>query len=75
MRNITRRLELRHSIKSINSVLETISEAQTELSKAMASVNDNLQQITYSSENVSEETRGVLDSIGVLQGTMEMFHV
>lgn len=67
--------ELRHSIKSINSVLETISEAQTELSKAMASVNDNLQQITYSSENVSEETRGVLDSIGVLQGTMEMFHV
>lgn len=66
---------LSHSIKNIHSVLETISEAQTELSKAMASVNDNLQQITYSSENVSEETKGVLESIDVLQDTMEMFRV
>lgn len=66
---------LSHSIKNIHSVLETISEAQTELSKAMASVNDNLQQITYSSENVSEETKGVLESIDILQDTMEKFRV
>lgn len=40
-----------------------------------ASVNENLQQITYSSENVPQETNGVFDSIGTLQRTMNKFSV
>ena len=67
--------EVSMSIQNINTILDTISDAQNELSKAIASVNENLQQITFSSENVSKETSGVLDSIGVLQDTMDQFYV
>lgn len=67
--------EVSMSIQNINEILAAISAAQNELSRAVSSVNENLQQITYSSENVSKETDGVLDSIGVLQGTMNKFKV
>lgn len=67
--------EISASIQNINSIFSTISEAQDELSRAMGSVNENLQQITYSSENMSEETNDVLDSIGSLQKTMSKFSV
>lgn len=63
------------SIQNINSVFGVIGEAQTELSETVGSVNENLQQITYSSENVAQETTGVLDSIGSLQRTMGKFSV
>ena len=38
-------------------------------------VNKNLQEITYSSENMSTETKGVLQSIGKLQQNMQQFRV
>lgn len=67
--------EISASIQNINSIFGAISEAQDELSRAMGNVNENLQQITYSSENMSEETNDVLDSIGSLQKTMSKFSV
>ena len=48
---------------------------QTELADAVAGVNKNLQEITYSSENMSTETKGVLQSIGKLQQNMRQFRV
>ncbi|MDE7249301.1 MAG: methyl-accepting chemotaxis protein, partial [Lachnospiraceae bacterium] len=67
--------EVSASIRNINSIFGAISEAQDELSRTVGSVNENLQRITYSSENVSQETNGVLDSIGSLQKTMSKFSV
>ena len=67
--------EISASIRNINSVFGEISEAQNELSRTVGSVNENLQQITYSSENMSQETNRVLDSIGSLQKTMSKFSV
>ncbi len=67
--------EFNSSIQNINEIIAQITSAQTELSEAMASVNENLQLITSSSENVSKETRGVLDSIGVLQSTIDKFRM
>ena len=48
---------------------------QTELADAVAGVNKNLQEITYSSENMSTETKGVLQCIGKLQQNMQQFRV
>lgn len=51
------------------------AEAQKELSDAATSVNENLQKITYSSENMSQETKEVLESVNSLQETMQSFQV
>lgn len=67
--------EFSTSIQNINEIIDQITRAQTELSKAMGSVNNNLQEITYSSEKVSGETKGVLDRVGILQGTVNQFHM
>lgn len=48
---------------------------QAELADVVAGVNKNLQGITYSSENMSTETKGVLQSIGKLQQNMRQFRV
>mgnify|MGYP004524321073 CR=1 len=56
-------------------MIDSISGAQKELSDAAASVNANLQQITYSSENMTRETENVLESVGALQKTMQNFEV
>lgn len=48
---------------------------RTELADAVAVVNKNLQEITYSSENMSTETKGILQSIGKLQQNMRQFRV
>ena len=48
---------------------------QTELADAVAGVNKNLQEITYSSENMSTETKGILQSIVKLQKNMHQFSV
>ena len=50
-------------------------EKLAELADAVAGVNKNLQEITYSSENMSTETKGVLQSIGKLQQNMRQFRV
>ena len=50
-------------------------ENLAELADAVAGVNKNLQEITYSSENMSTETKGVLQSIGKLQQNMRQFRV
>ena len=50
-------------------------EGNTVLADAVAGVNKNLQEITYSSENMSTETKGVLQSIGKLQQNMQQFRV
>jgi methyl-accepting chemotaxis protein len=67
--------EVNESIQNINSILDTISMAQTELSNAVANVNVNLQQMTSSSENISNETNDVLDGIASLQDMMKKFSV
>ncbi|MCM1272426.1 MAG: methyl-accepting chemotaxis protein [Clostridium sp.] len=61
--------------QNIKSTLTGIRVAQDDLSKAMEHVNENLQDITCSSENMSEETEDVLSSIGTLQRTMDNFRV
>lgn len=48
---------------------------EVNLADAVAGVNKNLQGITYSSENMSTETKGVLQSIGKLQQNMQQFRV
>ena len=63
------------SIRTINGILNDINKAQAELADAVAGVNKNLQEITYSSENISAETKGVLQSIGRLQENMQQFRV
>ncbi len=63
------------SMQNISALFDTIHEAQNEISNAVGSVNRNLQEMNGSSENVSEETRMVLESIGKLQDLMDRFHV
>lgn len=50
---------------------------EVNLADAVGGVNKNLQEITYSSssENMSTETKGVLQSIGKLQQNMRQFRV
>lgn len=48
---------------------------EVNLADAVAGVNKNLQGITYSSENMSTETKGVLQSICKLQQNMRQFRV
>ena len=67
--------ELSASVQNISSILGTINTSQGELNKAIHAVNDNLQQITYASENVTADTGEVLTSIQSLQGTMGQFQV
>ncbi len=67
--------EISRVIQNINTILDAINTAQSELVRAVSSVNENLQEITDSSENVSEETGSVLESIAVLQETMDKFQV
>lgn len=67
--------ELRSSITNINNILDTINLSQRELDTAVQSVNGNLQEITYASETVSEETQDVMNSISSLQTTIQQFQV
>lgn len=67
--------QVKTAIDSINAMLDSISCAQRELSDAATSVNANLQQITYSSENMTQETQQVLESVGSLQETMQNFSI
>lgn len=39
------------------------------------SADENLQKITYSSENMSQKTKEVLESVNSLQETMQSFQV
>ena len=48
---------------------------EVNLADAVGGVNKNLQGITYSSENMSTEPKGVLQSIGKLQQNMRQFRV
>lgn len=63
------------SIQNINGIINQITRAQTELSEAMGSVNDNLQEITNSGERVSGETSGILERVGILQGIVNKFRM
>lgn len=67
--------ELRQAIANINVILDEIDLSQKELDMAVQSVNGNLQQITYASETVSEETRHVEESMEILQTTIQQFQV
>lgn len=67
--------ELRSSITNINEILGSINRTQNELDTAVQSVNGNLQEITYASETVTEETQNMMDSISSLQTTIQQFQV
>ncbi len=67
--------ELRKAITNINDILDTINLSQKELDSAVQSVNGNLQEITYASEKVSEETNDEMESITALQTTIQQFQV
>lgn len=67
--------EFSASIQNINGIINQITRAQTELSEAMSSVNDNLQEITNSGERVSGETSGILERVGILQGIVNKFRM
>lgn len=67
--------ELSASVQNMNNIVSQILSSQVELGEAIQSVNDNLQEITYASEDVSRESKDVLGSIDILQGTMGTFQV
>ncbi len=67
--------ELSVSVQNITQLLGGINEAQKQLEDAVTNVNNHLQEITCASENVSEETEKVLDSIGTLQQTVNEFQI
>ena len=67
--------EISVSITSINEILTNINLSQKELDEAVQSVNGNLQEITYASETVAEETGNVMNSLSALQTTMKQFNV
>ena len=66
---------LSESITNINGIIDTIDVSQRELDEAVQSVNENLQMITNASENVSDETKGIMKSITSLQETVEQFNL
>lgn len=67
--------ELRVAIENINGMIDTIATSQGELDAAVQSVNGNLQEITFASENVSEESKNVMNSIQSLQMTISQFNI
>lgn len=67
--------ELNSSITNINNILNMINITQKELDGAVQSVNENLQNITYASENVSSETKDVMESVNSLQSTVDQFNL
>ncbi len=67
--------ELSASVSNINHLLNTIDVSQKELDRAVQSVNENLQLITNASENVSTETKDVMESISSLKSTVEQFNI
>lgn len=67
--------KLSESIANINQIINTINDSQKELDEAVQSVNENLQLITYASENVSAETGDVMKSVTSLQTTVGEFNL
>jgi methyl-accepting chemotaxis protein len=67
--------EVNSSIQNINTVLDTIDQAQSNISEAVTTINNNLQDMSFSSENISKETQDVLVGIGGLQDMMGKFNV
>ncbi len=67
--------EVSASVSDINSVLERIGTAQTELGDAVHDISGNMQSITESSANVSAEANEVMESISNLQDTTDKFNV
>lgn len=67
--------ELDGSIGEITRVLEAISVSQDDLNNAIRAINDNLTNITATSEDVSAETQDVIGSIESLQEIVERFRV
>jgi methyl-accepting chemotaxis protein len=67
--------QVNSSIQNINNILGTIDNAQSSLSEAVSTINNNLQQMTYSSENISNETNEVLVGIGGLKELIGKFNV
>jgi methyl-accepting chemotaxis protein len=67
--------ELSGSLQNITVILNTISSSQDEVDDAIQSVNGNLQQLTYASEDVAGKTKSVMDSVENLKEVMSSFHV
>ncbi len=66
---------LNSSVSEISRVIESITSAQDALNSAVHDISGNMQNITLSSENVSGETREVMESIGTLEDTTGRFNV
>lgn len=67
--------DLSVSVANINQIIDTIDVSQKELDGAVQSVNENLQMITYASENVFAETKDVMESVVSLQETVGQFNL
>lgn len=67
--------EVMDAVRNISTVLGNVSAAQTELVSAVVSVNDNLQNMTSSSESMTKETKNAMESVNALQETMEKFNM
>ncbi|MCH5281020.1 MAG: methyl-accepting chemotaxis protein [Lachnospiraceae bacterium] len=67
--------ELSASVQNMNQVVSQILSSQVELDTAIQSINENLQEITHASADVSEQSKEVLGSIDSLQGTMGNFQI
>ena len=67
--------ELSASVQNMNHIVGQILSSQVELDTVIQSINENLQEITHASADVSQESKDVLGSIDSLQSTMETFQV
>lgn len=67
--------KLNDSIANINQIVDTINVSQKELDEAVQSINENLQLITYASEDVSTEANDVMKSVTSLQTTVGQFNL
>ena len=63
------------AMQSISIVFENASAAQMELAAAVECVNENLQNMTNSSESMAKETKNAMESVNALQETMGQFRL
>ena len=63
------------TVDDINREIEDLNLSQNELDAAVQRINQNLQEMTYVSADVSEDTNGVLRSIENLQDTVSVFEI
>ncbi|MCR4717841.1 MAG: hypothetical protein K5656_11755 [Lachnospiraceae bacterium] len=67
--------QLAASIDNITNIIGEISFSQERLNSAIQAANDNLTEITASSDDIARQTGGVLEDITSLKDTVDTFNM